>query len=186
MEDEPTTFGLSHEKLEKLWRIGDDTPVDRDGPTEEQKKAELLHDQLAESLPLDPTATCMLPETLSHVLEQFKPLGGCSIGDLLLDPEVDLSVIWQIKDRYKERAKSCSSEVEREVATAIYYAAIANALLFHEESLFRNDKITTFSYNELKESFSGLLNSSWLTPDLVGLFKRAQATCGERNEASSE
>lgn len=173
MENEPTTFGLSREKLARLWEVGDDTPAGQDGPTEEQKKAELLRDRLAEPLLLDPTATRMLPETLSFVLEQFRPLMGCSVGDLLLDPDTDPSVVWQIKDQYKERAQSCSSELEREVATAIYYAAIANALLFHEESLLRDDKITTFSYKQLNEHFSQLLNIPWLTPDMVGLFKRA-------------
>jgi hypothetical protein len=182
VEDEHTTFGLSREKLARLWEVGDDTPAGQDGSTEEQKKAELLRDRLAEPLLLDPTATRMLPETLSFVLEQFRPLMGCSVGDLLLDPDTDPSVVWQIKDRYKERAQpavrvagqSCSSELEREVATVIYYAAIANALSFHEESLLRDDKITTFSYKELNEHFSRLLNIPWLTPDLVGLFKRAR------------
>jgi len=186
MEDEPTTFGLSHEKLARLWEVGNDTPADQDGPTEEQKKAELLRDRLAESLPLDPTATRTLPETLSYALEQFRPLMGCSIGALLLDPDIDPSVIWQIKDRYKERAQSCSSELECQVATAIYYAAIANALLFHEESLLRDDKITTFSYRELEEHFSQLLNIHWLTPDLASLFKRAHAICRERRKASGQ
>jgi len=174
MEDEPSAFGLSHEKLARLWEVGEDTPADQGGPTEEQKKAELLRDRLAEPLPLDLTATRTLPEDLSFVLEQFRPLAGCSVGDLLFDPDTDPSVVWQIKDRYKERAESCSSELEREAATVIYYAAIANALLFHEESLLRNDKITTFSHKELNEHFSRLLNIRWLTPDLVGLFKRAR------------
>jgi len=174
MEDKPSAFGLSHEKLARLWEVGEDTPADQDRPTAEQKKAELLCDLLAEPLPLDPTATRTLPEALSLVLEQFRPLTGCSVGDLLLDPESDPSVVWQIKDQYKEKAQSCSSELEREAATVIYYAAIANALLFHEESLLRDDKITTFSYKELNEHFSRLLSIPWLTSDLVGLFKRAR------------
>jgi hypothetical protein len=167
MEDKPTTFGLSREELSRLWKVGEDTPADQDESTQEQKKAGLLRDWLAEPLPLDPAATRILPEALSYVLEQFRPLMGCSVENLLVDPEVEPSIIWRIKDRYKERARSCTSEAEREVATVIYYAAIANALLFHAESLFRDDRITTFSYRELKESFSGLLNSSWLTPNLI-------------------
>jgi hypothetical protein len=145
-----------------------------------------LRDRLAEPLPLDPTVAHTLPESLSHVLEQFSPLTGCSIGGLLLDPDTDPAVVWQIKDRYREKAQSGPSEPERQVATAIYYAAIAHALLFHENSLFLENRITTFSYKELDGHFSQLLNIRWLTPELIGLFKRAHAICCERRRASAE
>lgn len=179
MKNEPTTFGLSREGLARLWEVGTDV-AEQDGSTENHKKTELLRDRLAEPwplagepLPLDPTATPMLPEPLNFVLEQFRPLTGCSVGDLLFDPNADPSVVWHIKDRCKERAQSCSSELEREAATVIYYAAIANALLFHEESHLPDGKITTFSHAELSEHFSRLRNIPWLTSDLVGLFKKA-------------
>jgi hypothetical protein len=180
MENEPTTFGLSHEELARLWQVGADVPACQDRPSEEQKKTELLRERLAEPWPLageplpsDPAATRRLPEPLNFVLKQFKPFTGCSIGDLLFDPNTDPSVVWQIKHRYKERAESCSSELEREAATVIYYAAIATALLFHK-ALLRDAKITTFSHKELNEHFSRLLNIPWLTSDLVGLFKKAR------------
>lgn len=47
MEDEPTTFGLSHEKLARLWKVADETPADQDGPAKDQRRAELLRDRLA-------------------------------------------------------------------------------------------------------------------------------------------
>ncbi|UCF15778.1 MAG: hypothetical protein JSW59_20475 [Phycisphaerales bacterium] len=186
MEDEPTTFGLSHKKLARLWKVGDDTPADQGEPTGDQERAELLRDRLAEHPPLDQTATRALPETLSHVLEKFAPFTGCSVGTLLLDPDTDPSVIWQIKDKYREIAESYPSEQERQVATTVYYAAIASALLFHEESLFRENRITTFSYSELEEHFSQLLDINWLTPDLASLFDRVRAICRERREAPGQ
>jgi hypothetical protein len=184
MKDESTTFGLSQERLAKLWGVGDDTPADQDQPTEDQRRADLLRDQLAESLPLDPTVRSALPEALGHVLEQFNPLAGCSVGSLLLDPDTDPAVVRQIKDRYRQKAESCLSAPERQVATAIYYAALAHALLFQEKSLFRENRITTFSYRDLEEYFSQWLRVCWLTPDLAGLFKRAHGVCRERKEAS--
>jgi len=173
MEDKPTTFGLGRQELARLWQVGADTPDDRGGPSEEHKRAELLRDRLAEPWPPDSAAARPLPEPLAIVLEQFKPLAGCCVGDLLFDPDADPSVIWQIKDSYKERARSGSATLERDAATVIYYAAIANALLFHE-ALLRDDKITTFSNKELHEHFSRLLSIPWLTPDLVSLFKTAR------------
>jgi hypothetical protein len=174
MDDELYAFGLSYEKLAMLWEVGEDAPSDQDGPAENCRKAEFLRDQLAEPLPLDPAAARTLPEALSFVLEAFRPLTDCSVGDLLLDPGTDPSIILQIKDQYKQRAKSRSSEPQREAATVIYYAAIASALLFHEESLARDDKITTFSHEELNRHLSGLLNIPWLTSNLVSLFTRAR------------
>jgi hypothetical protein len=184
MQDESTTFGLSHEKLAKLWGVGADAQADQDKPSEDQRRAELLRDQLAESLPLDPAVSSALPEALSHVLEQFNPLPGCSVGSLLLDPETDPVVVWQIKDWYRQKAESGPSAPKRQVATAVYYAAIAHALLFQEQSLFQENRITTFSYGDLEEHFSQLLSIRWLTPDLVGLFKRAYVVCRKRKEAS--
>lgn len=186
MKDEPTTFGLSHEKLARLWEIGDDTPTAQDGPTKEQKRAELLRDRLAEPLPLEPTVARTLPATLSYVLDEFTPFVGCSVEALLFDPDSDPSVIWQIKEQYRQKAESCPSELERQVATVIYYAAIASALLFHEETLFRVNRITLFSYRELEEHFSQLLDIDWLTQDLAHLFKRACAICQERRKASGQ
>ena len=173
MKDKPTTFGLGHQELARLWRVGEDTAIVQDKPAGEQERAELLRDRLAEPWPPDSAVTHPLPEPLAVVLEQFKPLAGCCVGDLLFDPDADPSVIWQIKDSYKERARSASGTLERDAATVIYYAAIANALLFHE-ALLRDDKITTFSNEELHKHFSRLLDIPWLTPDLVGLFKKAR------------
>jgi hypothetical protein len=186
MEDEPSTFGSGHERLARLWKVGDDAHPARDAPTKEHERSELLLDRLAEPLPLDPTAARTLSAALSHVLKQFTPFVGCSVGALLFDPNTDPSVIRQIKDRYRERAESCASELERQVATVIYYAAIASALLFHEQALFRKDRITMFSYKELEEHFSRLLDIHWLTADLAGLFKRGHAICLERRKTSGQ
>ena len=186
MEDEPTTFGLSHEKLARLWKVGDDPPTDQDGLTKEQRRAEFLYDLLAEPMPLDPTAARTLPTTLSYVLEKFTPFVNCSVGALLLDPNTDPSVIWQIKEQYREKAESCPSKLVRQAATVIYYAAIASALLFHEQTLFQENRITLFTYQELEEHFSQLLDIDWLTQDLACLFKRARTGCQERRKASGQ
>jgi hypothetical protein len=184
-KDENSTFGLSHDKLAKLWKVSDDIPADQDKLTEEQKKAEILLDRLTEPMPLDPVVTSAFPKTLGYVLEQFKPFAECSVRSLLIDPDIDPTVIWQIKEHFREKAESHPSELERQVGTAIYYAAIASALIFHEESSFREKRITMSSYRELEEFFSQLLSIRWLTPDLIELFKRARAICRKKNEASS-
>ena len=183
-KDKNSTFGLSYDKLARLWELSHNIPAGQDKITEEQKKTELLLDRLAEPMPLDPTVTSTFPETLSYILEQFRPFVDCSVGNLLLDPDTDPSVIWQIKEYYRGKAESYPSERERQVSTIIYYAAIASALLFHEEFLFKEEKITKLSYEELEKFFSQLLDIHWLTPELVKLYKRAHTICRKRNKAS--
>jgi hypothetical protein len=180
MEDKPTTFGSSHDRLARLWKIGNDAQSDLDDPYKEHKREELLRDRLAEHLPLDPTASSMLSAALGHVLEHFAPFVGFSLGAMLNDSNTDPSVIWQIKERYKEKAKFCSSELEREVATIIYYAAIANALTYH------GARITKLSYESLGQSFSELAKSNWLPPDLKQLFSDAHKGCSQRMGRSGE
>jgi hypothetical protein len=183
-KDKNSTFGLSYDKLARLWKFSNDISAGHGELTAEQKKAEFLLDRLVEPIPLDSTITSTFPGTLNYVLEKFRPFKGCSVGSLLLDPDTDPSVIWQIKEYHRRKAESYPSECEGQVSIIIYYAAIASALLFHEESLFKGKIITKLSYKELEEFFSQLLNIRWLTPDLVNLFKRAHTICRKRNKAS--
>jgi len=174
MQDEPTTFGLNNEKLKKLLDLGQGIPDAWASLDENQKKTELFCDQLAESLPLDANVSRILPKVLSIVCEKLKPFTGCSIKDLLLDTETDLAIIETIKDIHKEQADAAAGKLEREIATAIYYAAIASALVFH------NILITKFSYEDLQPLFIKLNKSPWLPPDFRNLFDKAHDLCVRR------
>jgi len=173
MRDESTTFGLNREKLSKLWRMGQDIPQEKGDFDEEQKKAELLHAQLAESLPIEAGMQHLLPNILTVVCRRFKPFVGCSIKDLLLDPETDLLIIKTIKDLQKKRAESACSELQQDVATVVYYAAIASALVYHDV------KISKFSYKVLDPTFTELGQNNWLITDLKILFSSAHELCSK-------
>ncbi len=84
-------------------------------------------DQLAESLPLDAGLARMLPNIVTLVCEKFRPFTGCSFGALLADAETDVLVLETIKDLHKKQAESAPAGPRQEVATAIYYAAIARS-----------------------------------------------------------
>ncbi len=171
MADESSTFGLNREKLAKLWNLGDDVPTERQPSDVAQDKAELLRNQLAESLPLDAGMAHILPNILTMVCEKLRPFTGCSFGALLVDPETDLLVIETIKDLHKKRAESMPPGPLQEVATAIYYAAIASALVYHDV------RITKLSYESLKRSFEELARSDWLPGEVKQLFTEAQENC---------
>jgi hypothetical protein len=167
MERESTTFGLSPEKLARLLNIGSDASQAEDKVGPEQKKAELLHDWLAATLPADAALVESLPKIVGRLCRRLLPLVGEPFGNLLQNPKTDVAVIKKIKDYSKKMVASARSETEHDAATAIYYAAIASALVFHDK------RITKFSYQSLKNSFSTLVESSWLTSEITDLFRKA-------------
>jgi hypothetical protein len=171
MDKESTTFGLSPETLARILKIGSDASRAEDEVSEERKKAELLADWLEATLPLDAALVGSLPKVLRRLCQELGPLASEPFGKLLQDPNTDLRAIRRIKGYSKKLVSRARSDAEHDAAVAIYYAAIANALLFH------NRRITKFSYVGLKESFSAIVEQNWLTADLKRLFNDACEFC---------
>jgi len=174
MKKEPSSFDLSPEKLAQLWSVGSDIDQGDGAVSHEQRKAELLRDWLATTLPLDQTAVKSRPGIGSHVREHLMPFAGDSIDSLLRDPQTAVLTFKKIKGSSKKVVEAAESEVEHDAAVVIYYAAIASALVFHGR------RITTFSYADLADSFSTLLEDNWLTPNLVRLLKKAHRLCQQK------
>jgi hypothetical protein len=168
---ESTTFGLNPEKMAKLFRIGADEDDCEKEISAEQKKAEVLLDRLAEPLLLDPSVVRLLPVIPSLLSNALDLCNGEPIGDLLQDPEVEISVLKKIKSYNNKLSKRSKSEAERDTAIVLYYGAIASALVFH------NKKISKFSNKNLEAAFSSLIGKPWVTPGLVTLFSRARQMC---------
>jgi hypothetical protein len=93
---------------------------------------------------------------------------------VLSDPDVDVAVVQQIKDHAKELAKGAQSDLQREVATMIYYAAIASALVYHDTV------ITKRAYGKLHQSFDKLRHKTWLGRGIGDLLRRASEICEAR------
>ena len=174
MKEDSTTFGLKPDKLAELWKVGDDVAMNTDTPNQNELRADLLRDRLAQKLPLDQVVARILPKALSQVCEEIQPFDGNSFGLLLNDPSTDITIIKGIKDNSKKRSQHVSSESEQIVMAVIYYAAIASALVYHGQ------QITSFSYHELHEKYESLLEHKWLTPDLQSLFREARDRCVDK------
>ena len=58
-----------------------------------------------------------------------------TIGDCLLDPEATVASITALKDHARKLVKHSESEAAQEAATALYYAAIASALVRYGEKI---------------------------------------------------
>ena len=171
VKEESSTFGLDREKLAKLWGMGQDAPDVQEDVDLEARKAELLQGQLTESLSLEAGISQILPNIVNAVFEKLKPFMGCSHRHLLTNPETDISALEAIKDLYKERAESASSELQREVATVLYYLAIGAALAHYDV------RITKLSYTTLRQSFAALSKHDWFPEDLKRLADDAHECC---------
>jgi hypothetical protein len=72
-----------------------------------------------------------------------------------------------MKNYGRRLSEQARTESEHHTANVVYYAAIASALVFHEQ------RITSFSNKELKLSFTLLGKAKWIPSDLSRLFRKA-------------
>jgi len=180
MDNESKAPDLGPERLAQLWDIGSEvhieaTPAAADS---EERYTELLCDRLAQQLPLNPEETqnlvSRLPEELGTICRELRPFSGGSIGLLLTHPETDPQVLERIKDHAKEQGEAVASKVERDVAKAVYFAAIAAALVFH------NTRISKQSDRHLARAFDALSKRQAVPSELRSLFQ--QACRGSKSE----
>jgi hypothetical protein len=174
MKEESTAHGVNPEQLQRLFNIGRDTNKCKENMSSNQRKAEMLCRSLSQTLPLDKSQMDMLPPTLSQLCHSIGLLAGETINELLCNPSTDISSIERIKRYSKELSARAESKAEHEVATAVYYAAIAHALAYH------NLRITRFSYEKLEGSFTRLVKEKWIPKNLTVLFKIAGKYCKEK------
>ena len=174
MEESSKKRKLNTEQSTRLLRLGLNSSHETTDQMVTGSKSDLLIDLLASKLPTDPALIETLPTVLRSLSEELQSVSGKPLGDLLRNPETKISRIRKIKDFVKEIGASAKDEVEREVALAIYFAAIANALVYH------NVKISQYSYAELEQSFETLSGHDWIPPNLGKLFKKAHKYCSKK------
>lgn len=174
MKEDTTTFGLSPAKLRSLFNIGKETKKPHRNAGTNRDKADVLRSWLAQPLPLDKSQIEMLPAVLGRLCHTIGLLADETIATLLRDPSTDIALIERVKQYGKRSSTRAKSETEYEVATAIYYAAIAHALAFH------GSRITSFSYKRLQTAFCRLTRESWISDELSILFKVAAKYCRDK------
>ena len=157
-----TTFGLGSKKLAQLLKLGDKVPEgssDRDAD-----RAALLQEYLARKLPCSRTLQ-------RHMRDGNQPsaIVDDPLGVLLTRTGVELGVLAAIKDYSKEQVVSAKTQEQTDVATVLYYAAIASALIHHQQSISRTPG------KQLEQAFTQLARRVWLPTDLVTFFKQAKA-----------
>lgn len=178
MNRRPTTFGLSPDKLAGLWSIGSDSDKTEKAIDPDVEKTELLQDMLSGPLPKHSSREVSRIKKQTHPKSIVSYLMDVPIEKLLYNPETDIVLLRKIKDHGKKLSGNAKSQAEYQAANTVYYAAIASALIFHDQ------RITKFSYQQLKEYFQRLGQEKWLPEGLQKFFMRACEYCRVRQAGS--
>lgn len=157
--------------MARLLSVGLDIKHTKSEANLEQETADFLHNLLAVSLPPDEPQVKSLSGILSRLCWKEGLQGGKTIGEILRNPKTNISLIKKVKEYGKKLVRSTKSKGEHNAAIAIYYAAIAEALVFWDI------RITKFPYRSLERYFSLLLKKEWILPEFVGLFVKARQYC---------
>ena len=174
--DNKSTNRLKPDQLARLLSISVEDTDSVSIECDDKTTANLLQSKLRSTLPKD----SFLLESLLIVMERLghsmRSLVDKQLGEVLLDPKTDISLLRAIKDYSKEFSSSLVSEAETAVAITIYYTALASALVHHD------NKITQYSYKNLGRYFALLKNKNWMTPELIDLFSKANSICQNKRD----
>lgn len=172
--EQKSTFGLKLNQMAGIFSLGVSEPDPANDKRDSERMAALLQEQLASAL----ARRSLLFDTLVMMLDQrghdIRALAGRSLGEVLLSPRSNVALLRSIKDCCKELSERLDSQAESAVATTLYFAALAGALVHHDR------KITQHSCEKLDESFALLIEKKWMDQRLTELFSRARRICATR------
>ena len=170
-----STWELGADGLARLLSIGEDHELPDDPASVDELTGEALRKRLAGPVPFGPMSTADVVLCCSAA---SPTVSARSLGEMLLDPGVDVAVLERIKSWAKRLAdrerRRRGRAPEYAVALTIYYAAAAAALAFHGQ------KITDYSFGELAGSLDMLIGKPWMAPAASELLTEARRICQER------
>ena len=171
MDNESQEFDLNRHQKSRLFSLGLGSKPREPSTDKVEQKTDMLYDVLTRTLPVDPSVVNSLPDIVRGLSSGLQSLAGPPIGDLLQDPTTDITTISRIKQYAKDSGTSTDSEDEKDVFLTVYYAAIASALVFHD------DKITQHSFKDLEQFFHSFIQKDWVLDELIELFRKVQVYC---------
>ena len=167
MAAQPSIYSLDSAKIGRLLNLYQQSDEDDSGTDSDNAKASLLRDCLSDVPALSSDVVGQLPVMLRHMVKQLPRIEGRSLGQFLTDPDSGLEDFKRAKDEAKKVISAAQTDVAYEVAGVQYYAAIAGAVLYH------NERITRHSHEQLRTSFRSLQDRRWIPAELRELFTRA-------------
>ncbi len=169
-----STYGLRLDQMADIFSISVDDPGPAGEEGHDQRMARLLREQLTCRVPKGSVFRDVVLMMMGQLGSDPQLLAGRSLQEVLLDSQADVGLLRAIKDCSKRLSGALDSEAERTLATTLYFAALASALVYHDE------KITQSTYEKLDESFALLIKKNWMAHELIELFSRARQICESR------
>ena len=164
--------------MARLLRTGEDAKLPEDPAARDELTAEILQEYLAEPFPSDIAAAQTSPLSLTGATRDPVGLQVRPLGEVILDRDTSVADCRRVKDYGKRLANKEKSDPNRAPeyngALAVYYAAIAAALVFHDK------KISNYSLDDLGKTFRKLTRLPWVTPELRELFAKAAEAAARR------
>jgi hypothetical protein len=158
---------LHKDTLYELLKLCAETEVPDAEIHPDRQRCECLEDLLADPLP---QATADKTAASAH-LDSICDLSGMSVSiclrELLLNPETNIQILQRIRKHGKSFIRQGKTPLEQETGGIIYHAAIASALVFHDQG------ISKLSQQDMHKTFVALSKESWLPADIRKLFKGA-------------
>ena len=177
MNDPSDNPKLTDEQMTRLLFLGRETPEHNETDQTEEERSRRFFDLLSNPLPADIEVVNALPDVLKRPCTQFEAIAGKPLYKLLLSPHTNLVTLEKIKAYAKERGDHAESMCHYDAALALYYAAIASALVLHGQS------ISTYRRSELEASLGALAIKDWMFTPIAKLLHQGQERCRQNQEA---
>jgi hypothetical protein len=159
---------LDSDQRTRLLRIGLSEPSSEDKDVEpDEKRTDYLYQILVSTLPVAQKIRAALPDLIVGQAQDLSSISGKSIGELIQDRETDLATLTKIKKHSRQRGMAADSKEEEDACMAVYFAAIASALVSH------GAKISDHEDKDLPRFFDSFVRKPWVIEELRGLLKRA-------------
>jgi hypothetical protein len=168
-EIEPSFLGKERDSVLRFIRECVSSRPEQGERASDTQMTELLDQYLGAAVVTGSAAVAGPAHLVKHVYPGIDAPAVRSVRDCLLAANTPLPVLQEIKEYHQRIAGTSGSHAERRVATAVYFAAIASALVFQQQ------RMTSYSDGALREALSKLLAKSWLAPELKALLEKATA-----------
>jgi hypothetical protein len=161
-----STWRLNARQLGDLLSLGKTGKAPKPG-----SKGRALEQMLASLISLNPAEPGSISQVLGRPCDELRACAGRTVAEAVLGGQAEAAALETLKNYGKKLAKKGDSEANRAAAAALYYTAIAAALVFHAR------KITELSFDKLKKGLTELESRNWVTADVKALLARAREKC---------